>query len=59
MLEALAGGIPVVAFNAPGGIKELLVNNENGILVESQPNLLIHLYLTDTHFFNRQFRIAL
>ena len=35
MLEALAGGIPVVAFNAPGGIKELLVNNENGILVES------------------------
>ena len=35
MLEALAAGIPVVAFNAPGGIKELLVNNENGILVES------------------------
>ena len=34
MLEAIAAGIPTVAFNAPGGIAELLVNNENGILVE-------------------------
>ncbi|MEP7163339.1 MAG: glycosyltransferase [Ferruginibacter sp.] len=34
MLEAIAGGIPVVAFNAPGGIAELVVNYENGILVE-------------------------
>lgn len=33
MLEAIAAGIPCVAFNAPGGISELLVNNENGILV--------------------------
>ena len=33
MLEAIALGIPVVAFNAPGGIIEL-VNDENGILVE-------------------------
>ena len=34
MLEATAAGIPVVAFNAPGGIAELIVNYENGILVE-------------------------
>ncbi|CAN5899719.1 glycosyltransferase [soil metagenome] len=34
MLEATALGIPVVAFNAPGGIAELLVNKQNGILVE-------------------------
>jgi len=33
MLEAIALGIPVVAFNAPGGIAEL-VDNNNGILVE-------------------------
>ncbi len=33
MLEALAGGIPVVAFNAPGGISELLTDGVNGILV--------------------------
>ncbi len=35
MLEASALGIPVVAFNAPGGIAELIVNEENGILVDS------------------------
>jgi len=35
MLEAISLGIPVVAFNAPGGIAELMINNENGILVES------------------------
>ena len=34
MLEAIAAGIPVVAFNAPGGIAELVVNYENGIMVE-------------------------
>ena len=34
MLEAISAGIPVVAFNAPGGIAELVVNYENGILVE-------------------------
>ncbi len=34
MLEATAAGIPVVAFNAPGGIAEQIVNFENGILVE-------------------------
>lgn len=34
MLEALTAGIPVVAFDAPGGIAELLENYENGILVK-------------------------
>ena len=34
MLEAISAGIPVVAFDAPGGITELVVNNENGILVK-------------------------
>ena len=33
LLEANAIGIPVVAFNAPGGIAELITNFENGILV--------------------------
>jgi glycosyltransferase involved in cell wall biosynthesis len=35
MLEAVAAGIPVVAFNAPGGMAELMQNYQNGILVES------------------------
>jgi glycosyltransferase involved in cell wall biosynthesis len=34
MLEAMAAGIPVVAFDAPGGIAELMVNDKNGILVK-------------------------
>lgn len=40
MLEALAAGIPVVAFDAPGGISELLVHNENGLLVDSKDEKL-------------------
>ncbi len=34
LLEAGAHGIPVVAFNAPGGIAEIITDNENGLLVE-------------------------
>lgn len=33
LLEAGAHGIPVVAFNTPGGIAEIIANNENGLLV--------------------------
>lgn len=34
LLEAGAHGIPVVAFNAPGGIAEVITDNDQGILVE-------------------------
>ncbi len=34
LLEAGANGIPVVAFNAPGGIAEIITEPENGLLVE-------------------------
>jgi len=34
LLEAGAHGLPVVAFNVPGGIAEIITNNENGLLVE-------------------------
>jgi glycosyltransferase involved in cell wall biosynthesis len=34
LLEATAHGIPVVAFNAPGGIAEIITENENGLLAE-------------------------
>ncbi|MFM6925026.1 MAG: glycosyltransferase [Ferruginibacter sp.] len=33
LLEAGAHGIPVVAFNVPGGIAEIIADNENGLLV--------------------------
>ena len=35
LLEAGALGIPVVAFNAPGGISEIITDRENGLLVQS------------------------
>ena len=35
LLEAGVLGIPVVAFDAPGGIKEIIRNGENGLLVTS------------------------
>lgn len=34
LLEAGAHGIPVVAFNAPGGIEEIITHKENGLLVD-------------------------
>jgi glycosyltransferase involved in cell wall biosynthesis len=36
LLEALALGVPVIAFNAPGGTKEILKNGFNGFLVETE-----------------------
>ncbi len=34
LLEAGALGIPVIAFNAPGGINEIITDGENGLLVK-------------------------
>ncbi|MEE9444742.1 MAG: glycosyltransferase [Cocleimonas sp.] len=36
LLEALSLGKPVVAYDCPTGVKEILVDNMNGILVENQ-----------------------
>jgi glycosyltransferase involved in cell wall biosynthesis len=33
LLEAGSLGIPVIAFNAPGGISEIITDGENGLLV--------------------------
>ena len=35
LLEAGAWGIPVIAFNAPGGISEIIADGENGLLVKN------------------------
>ena len=34
LLEAGAHGLPVIAFNAPGGIAEIIIEEANGLLVE-------------------------
>ncbi len=34
LVEAGAYGIPAIAFNAPGGISEIITDGENGLLVE-------------------------
>jgi len=36
LLEALSLGKPLVAYNCPTGVKEILVNNMNGLLIENQ-----------------------
>lgn len=36
VIEALACGIPAVSFNCPTGPKEVIVNEENGLLIENQ-----------------------
>lgn len=36
LLESCIVGTPVIAFNAPGGTKDILINNENGFLVENE-----------------------
>ena len=46
VLESCSIGIPVIAFNCPGGTKEIIVNKENGFLVKEQnefERLLINL----------------
>ncbi|NAS30163.1 glycosyltransferase [Flavobacteriaceae bacterium R38] len=43
VLESCMVGTPVLAFNVPGGTKEIIVNNVNGYLVDSEEDYLHHL----------------
>jgi glycosyltransferase involved in cell wall biosynthesis len=36
LLESCSVGTPVVAFNAPGGTKDIVINGRNGFLVENE-----------------------
>lgn len=36
VLEALSYGIPCIVFDAPGGHKEMIIENENGFIIQKQ-----------------------
>ena len=40
LLESCAVGTPVVAFNAPGGINEIIIEDVNGFIAEDQNEYL-------------------
>ncbi|MGK0446263.1 MAG: glycosyltransferase involved in cell wall biosynthesis [Polaribacter sp.] len=43
VLESCYVGTPVIAFNAPGGTKEILIHKENGYLVDTEDEYLHYL----------------
>lgn len=40
LLEAMSIGIPAIAFEAPGGTKEIIINNVNGFIVKDVKELV-------------------
>ena len=42
-MESCAMGTPVIAFNAPGGTKEIITNNVNGFIANSNEDFLDYL----------------
>ena len=44
LLESCMAGIPVIAFNVPGGTKEIIEHNVNGFLVETEKEYLDSLH---------------
>lgn len=44
LLESCVVGVPVIAFNSPGGTKEIVENEVNGFLVEDEVEFLQKLY---------------
>ena len=55
LLEANASGVPVVAFDCPGGVSEIIENGVNGILIKDQTvrGLARELDKLDQHTFLR------
>ena len=44
LLESCAVGVPVLAFNVPGGTKEIVTDNENGFLAADEKEFLEKLH---------------
>jgi glycosyltransferase involved in cell wall biosynthesis len=53
LLESCAVGTPVIAFNAPGGINEIIENKTNGFIVENEIEFLNAIkFVLDSNNFN-------
>lgn len=53
VLESCSVGVPVIAFNCPGGTKDIIVNGENGFLVNSQKEFELLLSKLNKNKINR------
>ena len=40
LIESCAVGVPVIAFDAPGGLNEIILKGKNGFIVNSEPEFL-------------------
>ena len=55
VLESCSVGTPVIAFNAPGGTKEIIENNINGYLCDKEDDFnLILMKLNELDYFDRE-----
>lgn len=52
LLESCVAGTPAIAFNVPGGTKEIIDNGINGYLVENENDFLLHLKNFNKNDFN-------
>lgn len=46
ILESCSVGTPVIAFNVPGGTREIIVHGKNGFLVDNEEDFLNYLTIT-------------
>lgn len=54
VIEANAIGIPVVAMKVPGGIKEIIVDGDNGFLANDEADFRRKILIATTYLFNRK-----
>ena len=50
LLESCAVGTPVISFNAPGGINEIILEGENGFMVDSETSYIQKLNEINTRY---------
>jgi glycosyltransferase involved in cell wall biosynthesis len=54
LLEALAHGVPCIAYDAPGGTREIIIDGENGYLVKDEIDLKLAIEKAVDRHWNRE-----